>query len=295
MSVQRTPEKSTSVPDMTTLEDEPLSNYITARNNKRRPTTTIPQLQEKTKDETSELHDLLRQFTKEQDKKINTILTSLKDIQETNKMIQTSITFLSEENLELKNKIAQLEIETKRDKEKILLMEAKFEDSQRTERKANIEIRNVPLKGNETKKELLEMVTQLSNTIRVDLSKRDVKDIIKINKNKKGKATLVVEFTNTFIKTDMLKAAKDYNAKNKDSKLRALHLGLKSNHDIPIFISENLTLRASRLHFLARDLKISKQYKYCWTSYGRVYLRIDDNSPIIMVTNEEQIQQLYNK
>lgn len=295
MSVQRTPEKSTSVPDMSTLEDEPLPTYITGRNKKRRPTTPVPKLQEKAKEDTPELHDFISQFAADQDKKINTILASLKDIQQTNKMIQTSINFLSEENIELKNKIAQLELEAKRDKEQIVLLESKLEDSQRTDRKTNIEIRNVPLKGNETKKELLEMINHLSNTIKVEITKQDVKDIIKVNKNKKEKCTIVVEFTNTFIKTDVLRAAKTYNSKNRDSKLRALHLGLKTDHDIPIFISENLTLKASRLHFLARDLKISKNYKYCWTSYGRVYLRMNDNTPIITVTNEAQIQKLSNK
>lgn len=293
MSIQRTPEKSTSVPDITTLDDELPPSHIVARNKKRRPSTSVPQLQEITKEVTSELHDLFNNFAAEQDKKINTILTSLKDIQQTNSMIQTSITFLSEENMELKNKIAQLELETKIDKEQIVLLESKLEDSQRTDRKSNIEIRNVPLKGNETKKELFEMIQHLSKSINVDIAKHDVKDIIKTNK--KEKSTIVVEFTNTFIKTDVLKAAKVYNAKNKESKLRALHLGLKTNHDIPIFISENLTPKASRLHFLARDLKITKHYKYCWTSYGKVYLRMDDNTPIIMVTNEAQIQQLANK
>lgn len=295
MSILRTPEKSFSVPDMSTLEDEAFQNYITSRNNKRRPTTPVPQLQEKTKEDTSEFHDLFSKFATDQDKKINSILATLKDIQQTNKMIQTSITFLSEENIELKNKIAQLEIEAKRDKEQIVLLESKLEDNQRTDRKTNIEIRNVPLKGNETKKDLLEMIIHLTKTINIDITKQDVKDVIKINKKTKEKSTIVVEFTNTFAKTDVLKAAKAYNSKNKDSKLRALHLGLKTNHDIPIYISENLTLKASRLHFLARDLKISKNYKYCWTSYGKVYLRMDDNTPIITVTSEAQIQLLSNK
>ncbi|KAG7313131.1 hypothetical protein JYU34_000220 [Plutella xylostella] len=92
-----------------------------------------------------------------------------------------------------------------------------------------------------------------------------------------------------------MKAAKNYNAKNKQNKLCAAHLGLRTDADAPIYISENLTPKASRLYFLARDLKAVKNYKYCWTSYGKVYLRQNDDSPIITLTNEAQIQQLSNK
>jgi chromosome segregation ATPase len=186
-----------------------------ARNKKRRPSTSLPQLQELTKEVTSELHELFDRFASEQDKKITAILNSLKDIQQTNSMIQSSITYLSEENSEMKNKIAQLESESKRDKEQILLLESKFEDTQRNDRKCNIEIRNVPINGNESKSELFEMI---------DMTKQDIKDILKINKNKnkKEKSTIVVEFTNTFIKTCILKGAKTYNIKNRDNKLKAL-------------------------------------------------------------------------
>jgi hypothetical protein len=296
MAVQHSPEKSNSVPDMSKIDDES-PTYVMARNKKRRPSTSLPQLQELTKEVTSELHELFDRFASEQDKKITAILNSLKDIQQTNSMIQSSITYLCEENSEMKNKIAQLESEFKRDKEQILLLESKFEDTQRNDCKCNIEIRNVPINGNESKSELFEMISQLAKNINVDMTKQDIKDILKINKNKnkKEKSTIVVEFTNTFIKTCILKGAKTYNIKNRDNKLKALHLGLKTNNDIPIFISENLTTKASRLHFLARDLKMSKNYKYCWTSYGKVYLRLDDDSPIIVVTSEAQVHQLANK
>ncbi|CAK1598136.1 unnamed protein product [Parnassius mnemosyne] len=85
--------------------------------------------------------------------------------------------------------------------------------------------------------------------------------------------------------------AKSFNIKHK-CKLCAKHLGFKTQEDTPIFLSEHLTPKGARLHFLARDLAKSKNYKFCWTAYGKVYVRENENSPIIMIRNESQVHQL---
>lgn len=136
------------------------------------------------------------------------------------------------------------------------------------------------------------MVTKLCKSLEVKIERSDFKDIIRVKKPKTERSTLVVEFNNTFIKTDLLKAAKAYNYKNKTDKLSAKLMGLYAQPDTPIFISENLTPVSSRIFFLARDFRTANKYKYCWTSYGKVYLRQDDNTPILTITNEAQLQLL---
>lgn len=89
----------------------------------------------------------------------------------------------------------------------------------------------------------------------------------------------------------MIKLCKTYNIKHK-SKLRAAQLGFKTSEDTPVFISEHLTAKGSRLHFLARELTKSKKYKFCWTAYGKVFLRKEENSAIITVRSEAQVQKL---
>ncbi|XP_048484603.1 uncharacterized protein LOC105381709 [Plutella xylostella] len=139
-------------------------------------------------------------------------------------------------------------MESKKDKEEIVILENKLEDMQKSQRKTSIEIKNVPLKGEETKKDLLEMIVKLSENINLKLVKPEVKDIIKIKKKENTKSTIIVEFTNTFIRTDILKCAKNYNIKNKTNKLSAKHLGLQYNPDVPIYISENLTPKVLLVH-----------------------------------------------
>lgn len=88
--------------------------------------------------------------------------------------------------------------------------------------------------------------------------------------------------------------SKTFNIKHK-TKICTQHLGLRLGVDSPVFVTENLTAKSARLHFLGRDLVKSKSYKFCWTAYGKVYVRKDEKSPIILIKNESQIQQLMQK
>ncbi|KOB68144.1 Zinc finger DNA binding protein [Operophtera brumata] len=296
------PEKSSSVPDMQSIDETSPPAYVAAKTRrrnvnqaKRQEEVTLTQVQGMTAEIKNEMKELFDGLNVTQNVQINTVLAALTEIQQTNILVQTTITHLSEENVELKAKIQKMEMQAKNDKERIVLLENKFEDFQRTERKANVEIKNVPLKGDETKKDLHQMVFRLYKSLNVEVDRSDIADIIKTRKPKAERSTLIVELSNTFIKTDLLKAAKTYNLRNKTSKLSAKLMGLNAHPDTPIFISENLTPTASRLYFLARDFKTANNYKYCWTSYGKVYLRLDENTPIINVTNDAQIQQLVQK
>lgn len=217
----------------------------------------------------------------------------LADIQLSNYNIQASIELLLSQNEEYKKKINILESQQIEDKKYISVLEDRLEEMQMSSRKSNFEIKNAPKKQNETKDDLLEMVTCLSKTIGSSLTKTDIKDIYRVKTKKEGakNAPIIVETSSTILKTEILKLGKTYNIKHKN-KLRALHLGLKTTEDTPIFVSENLTARGSRLHFLARDLSKSKNYRFCWTAYGKVYVRKEENSPIITIHSEAQVQKL---
>lgn len=76
------------------------------------------------------------------------------------------------------------------------------------------------------------------------------------------------------------------------SKLQAKHLGFTTNEDDPVFVSEQLTAKGSRLFFLARDLVKSSKFKFCWTAFGKVFVRKDETSKIILIQSEAQILQL---
>lgn len=142
---------------------------------------------------------------------------------------------------------------------------------------------------------MIGIVESLSKSVGAKISRNEIKDIYRVRgKNAQILSTpIIVETTSTLLKTDILMMCKQFNVKNK-AKLRGMHVGIRAAPavDAPIYVSEHLTPKGSRLHFLARDLAKSKNYKFCWTAYGKVYLRKDENSPIIAIKSEAQVQHL---
>lgn len=267
-------------------------NYVFMRNKRQReehsPTDFIT-----FKDE---MRQLLTSLMTTQYNELKGITLNLKEIQQTNSSIESSIALLTSQNEEFRRKIEQLESQTKKDREYINILEDKIEDLQRLSRKTNIEIKNVPKKNQETREDLIKMVQCLSTTINLDMDPIDIKDIFRLRGRQEGDktSTIIVELASTILKSDVLKKAKAFNIKNK-SKLQAKHLGHTTNEDTPVFISEQLTSKGARLYFLARELIKTKKFKYCWTSFGRVLVRKDDTTRVIAINNEGQVQHLLNE
>lgn len=215
---------------------------------------------------------------------------TLKEIKGTNVNIENSITQLMTQNDELTKKIEQIEILRRKDREYITLLEDRLEDAQRSSRKTNIEFKNVPKTNTEGKEDLINMVLCLGKAINCEIAKQDIRDVYRVREKKEGQKNtpIVVELSSTLLKTEILKNTKSHNRRY-NSKLCAKHLGLTKNEDTPVFLAEQLTVKGSRLFFLARDLVKTKGYKFCWTSYGRVYVRKSENSPIILIKSENQI------
>lgn len=240
-----------------------------------------------------EMRSMMLSLFKAQKQEMEKISLTLQEIKETNISIENSIKYLTSQNEEFKNKIEHLEGQIKEDRQYLCILEDKLEDLQMWSRKSNFEIKNVPKKENETKEDLITMVMCLTKNIGCEINRTQVKDIYRVRGKKVNvyNTPIIVETTSTLIKNDILKMCKSFNIKHKN-KLCAKHLGFRTAEDTPIFVSEQLTAKGSRLHFLARDLVKSKNFKYCWTAYGKVYVRKDDSSPIILVKSEAQAHQL---
>lgn len=226
-----------------------------------------------------------------QENELKKITPTLMDIKQTNSNIENSVAYLTAQNEEFKKKIERMEIQAKEDREYITILEEKVEDLQRGSRKCSIEIKNVPKQQKETKEDLINMFLSLTKTVNCETKKSDIRDVYRVKGKNQGMTNtpIIVEISSTLLKTDIIKSCKTYNTKYK-GKLCANHLGIKT--DTPIYVSEQLTAKGARLHFLARDLVKTKGYKYCWTAYGKIYVKKQDESPTHVIKSESQIQAL---
>lgn len=285
--METTPNKSLSESNISTIGQQEITSptYVATRLKRKRN-------EENDFDEFKEdIRAMIQSFIMKQDQESRIS----KEISQSITDIKNSLTHLSEQNDDLKNKLDMMEADKRKDREYIALLEDKLEDLHRQNRKTCIELRNVPYKKDETQEDLIKMTEELAKTIGIQqFSKKDLKDIFRVKKKEHNK-TVIVELQSSIMKKDILTATKRYNTKNKTAKLCARHLGLLAEADEPVFIAEQLTPKAARLYFLARDLAKSRGYKFCWTAYGKVNIRKNEDSPFINITSEEQVQRLMNK
>ncbi|KAG7311203.1 hypothetical protein JYU34_002219 [Plutella xylostella] len=277
----RTPEKCNSESNLSQIAIETTPVRFNARNIKRKRSEDITT---ELSDFKTEIKDMLSTFMLKQSTEGAQITSSLKTI-------ETSLSFLAEQYEDMKKKMEDMERENKKDKEYICILENKVEELQKSQRKCSLELKNVPKLSTETKSALIDMATNLSKSLKIELSSNDIKDIYRTSA-KGDKAPIIMELSSYILKTNLIKGAKSYNSQNKNNRLSTLNLGMKCD-STPIFLSDHLTQKGNRLFYLARELSKAQNLKFCWTNLGNVFIRKDENSPIVKIINESQIQRMY--
>lgn len=89
----------------------------------------------------------------------------------------------------------------------------------------------------------------------------------------------------------MITSYRKYNKEHKDDPLDTEMLGIPGNK-CPIFIVEHLSPELKELHAAARQTAKKLSYKYVWTSYGRIFMRKDHESPKIHIKINSDLEKL---
>lgn len=247
-----------------------------------------------------EIKNMLDEWKENQNSLLNKLIEEVAEIKKqnleikhTNEEIEKNLQFINQQYDDMLKKVDGLETERKKHLSKISELEFTIEDMQRYSKSSSIELRNVPMcSENETKSDLMNVVQNTCKVINVNIQKPDVRDVFRIN-GKSGKKTIIVDLNSVLIKNEIIQGIKLHKKQNPNTQLTAADLGFP-DQQTPVYISEALTSKGRRLFFLARDLAKTKEYKFCWTSYGKVYLRKGTEGPRIEVKDESQIISLRN-
>lgn len=214
-------------------------------------------------------------------------------IHNSNSDLKKSMDLVSDQMREIQNKITNLEGERKAMTKQIDIMDMKIENLERINKKTRIEIRNVPKRQKEGKRDLYNLIERLHSSIDTQ-DKTDayqLRDVYRLpSKPNATASTVVAEFSNTLAKDNFLGKVKRY-MRNKFEQLSSKHLGINETQTF-IYVSEHLSMKATRLFFLARDFAKTEGFNFCWTSSGRVFLRKKENAPHILVMNEETLSSI---
>lgn len=207
--------------------------------------------------------------------------------------LKTSMDLMSNKYDEFLSKINTLERERKADKMLIKDLEEKVEIMERKTRGTGFEIRNIPKQNGETKETLCKEIIQLGKTINIDINGSCIKDIYRL-KSKDDSNPIIVDLTTVILKDKFLKAVKSFNKpKTKGNKLNTTHLNPKYVAK-PLYIAETLTYKTQKLYFLARQFKNSHGFNFCWTTNGIVYLKKNEDSAHIRITDAADLEKIRN-
>lgn len=240
-----------------------------------------------------EIRDLFASLETEQKSKFYSLQTALTEIKTQNSDIQSSMEILYSKNSEIQKELESLRMERKEHLTYIQELESRLENLERISCSAKVEIRNIPkIDTNEDKISLRNMTLKIGSTLGICLEKSDVRDAYRGYAKTDKIKPIMVEFTSVIVKDCLMKGLKSFNDKkvNKD-KLNTTHLGLAGPAS-PVYISESLTSKAKRLHYLAREFAKAYGYTFCWISYGKIYLRKAVGLPFVRVDDEAVLNNL---
>lgn len=205
---------------------------------------------------------------------------------------------MSEQLTSLETRMGALDSERLQLRKDYDILEEKVDYLESAYLKTCIEIRNVPKVVSETRDCLYGTVETLIKNLSYEktIQRADIRDVTRLPSKKESKTSSIkVEFCNTLIKHNILTAAKKFNKdRPKQEKLNASHLGLREP-ETAIYIAEELTSKMKKLFYLSRGFASAENYKFCWTTNGRVYLRKEIGEPYILVKSEAQLCSLKSR
>ena len=162
-------------------------------------------------------------------------------------------------------------------------------DLEQYSRRECLEIQGIPASEDSVNESTNDIVCKIGKLMGVEIAPEDisVSHRLPINKRYKGKRStqaIIVKF----VRRDVKEAV--FRSRNK--------LKNKSTHDIGyrvssfIYINESLTEKNKDLLRYCLKAKNELNYKFLWTSNGRIFLRRDEGSTSIHIKNKEELSKL---
>lgn len=235
-----------------------------------------------------EIRDLLEESKAQSEIKFTSLQKSMTEIISQNTELKKSIEFINKKYDDIKIRLDNTERDRKVDRTYINLLEDKVENLERILCLSKIEFRNVPSREGESKEDLRNIVSDTAKVLDINLERHEVKDIFRVSK-KGGGSSIIADFVSVSTKENMLQKVRSYNRKNTQARLSTAHINIPGDKK-PIYLSERLTTKSQRLFFLARKFASENNFKFCWTSLGKVFLRQMEGSQHILIKSEDDLK-----
>ncbi|CAG9790386.1 unnamed protein product [Diatraea saccharalis] len=236
----------------------------------------------------TEIKRLFDELRTQQEQKFESLNSAINVVITQNQEIGKTMEFMSKQYDDLLLKITNLEKENINYKKKVELLENKIDMLEKNTHNSTVEIRNIPLQKNETRQIISQIVKDIGCAVSLSTPIQDleIRDIYRTKAE-----TIVVDFSTTQRKESLMLNLKKLNKSkrsNKEPMLNTLNIKL-SGPNKTIYISEYLTHKARRLFFLARENVKMKKLAAAWSSYGKIYVKKQEDQPPKRIDTEDDL------
>lgn len=242
--------------------------------------------------DSTEIKSMIAEIRTQQDQKFEKLTSAMATIITQNQEIQKSVDFMTSQYEGLVNKVNSLESENLKYRKQVVNLENKLQAIEKHARCSTIEIRNIPKQPNENKQMMTMFVKNIGASLGLEAQILDTefRDIYRTKSE-----ALVVEFTNTLRKETIISEYKKFNKTRREKKepqFNTSQIKLSTTELRPIYISEYLTTKDRRIFYIARESVKNKELAATWTAYGKVYVKKDEGSVPVHVTEAEDLVQI---
>lgn len=200
--------------------------------------------------------------------------------------MQAQVTAVKEENTLLRTQMDDLK--------------RNMEDQEQKARQCNIEIQNLPEKSSEN---LIHIALTMGKVLGVPISIDSVKAVHRVpHREQTGRAkNVILELTSRRLRDDVIAAARARRGVTAGQLLTAAEgaaagAGTSRLDDRiasqPVFINEHLTLKNKILYSNTRKIARDKQYKWVWIKNASILVRKADNTKVIRIRNDDDLDKL---
>lgn len=249
----------------------------------------------------NEIKEMLLSMQKQQESTLSSMskdISELKSqnnrIEKTNLEIEKFIELVNRDFEDMRKKIDFLEHDREQKLKHIANLETKILDLELRSRSASIEIRNIPPQANETATHLSSILGKICSATNANIQTTEIRDIYRVIGRPGPTRTIVAEFNSVQTKEKMLSSVSAFNKnKSREMKLNSSTIGLTGEIN-PIFVAEYLMPSTKRLFFKAREFAKAQNYRFCWTSNEKVFLRKENGLKLHRVKDEQTLADLTN-
>ena len=239
----------------------------------------------------SEMKTLFLNFEKRQNEKHASLEASVAEIKLLNAALKESADFISKKYDDLMVDFNKLSTERTNHLAYIQVLEEKVEHLEKHQKASCLELRNLPLSPHESKQDLIKIVINTGKTLNVPIGESDIRDVYRLKTKSESNRPILINLTSTIMRSKIIHSLKTYNKSNQNNKFSTATLQL-GGPVTPVYLSESLTVKAKRLHYLAREFSKTNAFKFCWTANGKVLIRKKEGATVYTINSELDLKNI---